>query len=67
MTETAMNKVYFRFNFTTSDIASKTVLVYNLFPAQASDFEKHLVEKSILFFEFFCTLLLTTFLHPSKW
>ena len=44
-----------------SDIAYKTCLQHRF-----SDFQKHMVEKPILLFEFCCTLLFNIFLHPIK-
>ena len=50
-----------------SNIACKTVWMYNLFVFNTNlRFRKRLVEKPILFFEFFCALLFTIFLHLSK-
>ena len=76
MTENAFHKVYYQFTVTIKVVEDAVsflvILLVKLLECttclqhRLPDFEKHLVDKPILLFEFFCTLLFTIFLHPSK-
>ena len=69
MAKIAFHKVYYKFTFTIKVIVIMLVKLLEcttFLQHRFHNFEKHLVEKPILFFAFFYTLLFTIFLHPSK-